>query len=388
MLRDAMCAEPKGNADLGSRVAALGLRPLVEAAGTTPVYLVGGAVRDLLLGRDRTDVDVAVEGDALDLARRLGGEAREHERFGTAKVRLDGLDVDLGGTRAELYERPGALPAVRPASLDEDLARRDFTVNAMAVPLAEPDRLIDPHGGHRDLAAGRLRVLHPASFRDDPTRALRAARYAARFGFELEPETERLLRSADLTSVSADRVEGELVRLAAEEEWRRGFELLSGWGLVELRDPELMATARQALAEERWRAAPLAATMLVAGRVSAGEFAAPSEPLRAARLLADTEPGPPSHLADAARNTSPVTLVLARALGAEWLDRFMDEWRHVRLEIDGRDLLEAGIPQGPAVGRGLTAALAAKVDGQVAGRDEELRAALDAARGGDEAAPQ
>ena len=389
MLRDLMCAGAKDTGDLAPRVEALGLGPLVDAAEATPLYLVGGAVRDLQLGRPRSDVDVAVEGDALELARRLGGEAREHERFGTAKVTLDGLEVDLAGTRAERYGRPGALPEVGPASLEEDLARRDFTINAMAVPLAEPSRLIDPHGGREDLAAGALRVLHPASFRDDPTRALRAARYAARFGLELEPETGRLLRQSDLTSVSADRVEAELLSLATEDEWRRGFELLSEWGLARVADPELMAAARATLSGERWRGfAPIPTATLVAGRVSAGAFGAPSEPLHEAREIAGADDGPPSRLATVARDRGPLALVLARALGAEWLDDYLDRWRHVRLEIDGQDLLEAGVPQGPAVGRGLAAALAAKLDGRTAGREQELPVALEAARGEGEPAPE
>jgi tRNA nucleotidyltransferase (CCA-adding enzyme) len=383
MLRDPMCPAPKDGAELAGGVAALGLDPLVEAAGDASLYLVGGAVRDLLLGRERTDIDVAVEGDALALGRRLGGEIREHERFGTAKVTIDGLQVDIAGTRAEHYERPGALPEVRPAALAEDLARRDFTINAMAVPLAEPGVLVDPHGGRADLDRGILRVLHPRSFRDDPTRALRAARYAARFGFALAEETESLLSDAELDSVSADRVEAELTRLAAEPEWRRAFELLARWGLVELGDPKLMEAVRETLSEARWKgASPPGRAMLVAGGVSGGSYAAPPEPLREARRIAATPPGSPSQMAAAVRDSGPLALVVARALGTEWLDEFMDEWRHVRLEIDGEDLLSAGVPQGPAVGRGLTAALAAKLDGGTDGREDELRIALAAARGG------
>jgi tRNA nucleotidyltransferase (CCA-adding enzyme) len=385
MLRDPMCPAPKDGAELARGVGALGLDPLIEAAGDASLYLVGGAVRDLLLGRERTDIDVAVEGDALALGRRLGGEIREHERFGTAKVTIDGLQVDIAGTRAEHYERPGALPEVRPAALAQDLARRDFTINAMAVALAEPGELVDPHGGRADLDRGILRVLHPRSFRDDPTRALRAARYAARFGFALAEETESLLSDADLDSVSADRVEAELTRLATEPEWRRAFELLARWGLVEVGDPKLMEAVRETLGEARWKgASPPGRAMLVAGGVSGGSYAAPPEPLREARRIAATQPGSPSQMAAAVRDTGPLALVIARALGAEWLDEFMDEWRHVRLEIDGEDLLSAGVPQGPAVGRGLTAALAAKLDGETDGREDELRIALAAARGGAE----
>src|SRR5204862_5738281 len=134
-----------------------------------------------------------VEGELTPLTERLGGETRAHERFATASVSVDGLEVDLAATRSETYPRPGALPEVRPASLDEDLARRDFTVNAMAVPLVGEPQLIDPHGGLGDLKRGELRVLHAGSFEDDPTRALRAARYAARYEFSLQGETAKLI---------------------------------------------------------------------------------------------------------------------------------------------------------------------------------------------------
>src|SRR5919204_370221 len=166
-------------ARLAERLAALpGIERVREAAAGISAYLVGGAVRDLLLDRDRADVDVAVEGGGVsELARRLGGAIRAHERFATAAVRVDGL---------------------------EDLRRR------------------------------QLRVLHDGSFADDPTRALRAARYAARYGFALERRTAELLRRADLSTVSTERMEAELRRLASEPEARRGFELVGEWGLVEL----------------------------------------------------------------------------------------------------------------------------------------------------------
>jgi tRNA nucleotidyltransferase (CCA-adding enzyme) len=371
--------------DLAAGVAALGLKPVAEAAGETPVYLVGGAVRDLLRGVDPEEIrnlDLAVEGDAIELARMVAGEGtREHERFGTATIELGGREVDLARTRTESYERPGALPDVEPASLTEDLGRRDFSLNAMAVPLASPAELVDPLEGREDLAAGRLRILHPGSFDDDPTRALRAARYAARLGFGLEDGTEAALRRADLRTVSPERIEGELARLLEEEEWRRGFELLAEWGLAPELDIELMGAVREQLASPAWRSAASEKTaMLVAGVQRVGTYAPSSGPLRQARSLAARPEGRPSELAAAAREVAPVALVIARALGAEWLDRYVEEWRDARLEIDGEDLMAAGVPQGPAVGRGLAAALAARLDGQVEGREEELEVALAAAR--------
>ncbi len=351
-----------------------GLDRVREAASGTATYLVGGAVRDLLLGRDRTDLDIAVEGDAAAVGRRLGGEVRTHERFATVTVHTDGLELDLATARSESYPDPGALPEIQPATLSEDLARRDFTLNAMAVPLAGDPELIDPHGGLEDLERGALRVLHDGSFVDDPTRALRAARYAARYGFDLDPDTERLLREADLATVSSDRVDAELRKLAAEEIARRGFELLDEWGLVPLPDgaPELIDAVSALTAGEAWsRIADRDEAVLAAargrGRDAAGELAA-------------AEVTAPSQGVDLARGQDGVTLALARALGAEWLDRYVEEWRDIRLDIDGDDLMQAGIPEGPAIGRGLTAALRAKLDGEVASTEDELRVALDVAR--------
>jgi tRNA nucleotidyltransferase (CCA-adding enzyme) len=347
----------------------------IRAAAEAPVYLVGGAVRDLLLGRPRGDVDVVVEGDAAALAARLGAEPTAHDRFGTAKVALDGHEVDVATTRRESYPEPGALPLVSPgASIEEDLARRDFTINSLAVPLRGEAELIDPHGGRADLEAGLLRVLHPASFADDPTRALRAARYAARFGFALEPETERLLRATDLGTVSADRRRAELLRLAGEATAPRGFELLADWGLVQLREGgvELARRVGDLLDRGPWRGfAPKDAAVLAAALPPSGA---------ATRELAAPQPQRPSEAVDLARRHSPLELVLARAHGAEWLDRWLTEWSRVELEIGGEDLLAAGVPQGPALGRGLDAALAAKLDGEIHGRAEELATALAAAR--------
>ena len=385
MLRGVSKDNDTFDTDLAGRVRALGLEPIAEAAGETPVYLVGGAVRDLLRGRGPDqipNVDLAVEGDAIELARRLDGEGvREHDRFGTATVALGDREVDLARTRTETYAAPGALPDVEPASLAEDLGRRDFSVNAIAIPLAAPGELVDPFGGRLDIVAGLLRTLHPRSFEDDPTRALRAARYAARLGFELEAETEAALRNADLATVSPERVESELVRLLGEEGWRRGFELLAEWGLASAVDLEPMARVREILALPSWGGtADEATAMLVAGAPAVGAYAPSAGPLRQARELAALPDGPPSELAAAAREVAPVALVIARALGAEWLDRYVGEWRDVRLEIDGEDLMAAGIDQGPAVGRGLAAALAARLDGQVEGREAELDVALRAAR--------
>ncbi len=350
----------------------------IAGAGADPVYLVGGAVRDLLLGRGRADLDLVVVGDPARLAAAIGAETvREHDRFATAKVALDGHQLDLAAARTETYEHPGALPTVAPAdSIEADLGRRDFTLNAIAIPLTGEPRLIDPHGGQADLAAGLLRVLHSRSFADDPTRALRAARYASRFGFALETETAALLRATDLDTVSAARRRAELLRLAAEANAPAGFALLADWGLAKLRPGgvELAAAVGALLAGELWRGeADPAEAVLAAACGPAGREVE----------LAAARPGRPSLAVALAAGASGTELVLARALGAEWLDRYLAEWRGVTLEIDGEDLLGAGIASGPALGRGLAVALAAKLDGEVGGRQQELACALAAAEDGD-----
>jgi tRNA nucleotidyltransferase (CCA-adding enzyme) len=349
------------------------LRRIAEASDD-PVYLVGGAVRDLLLGRERGDVDVVVEGDAGALARRLGGEVVEHERFRTAKAALEGVEVDLASARTESYQQPGSLPDVRPAGIEEDLGRRDFTINALALPLRGERELLDPHGGLADLDAGLLRVLHQGSFVDDPTRALRAARYAARFDFGLEPGTEALLRDADLATVSQDRTAAELRRIAAEPEAPQALRLLAEWELLRLEPENLDLAQRVAelLDYPPWSE--------VAKKEEALLALIDGPPARA-RELAAARPRRPSEAVEAARGASPAELALARALGGEWLDSYIGGWRDVELEISGGDLLDAGVPEGAGIGLGLEQALRRKLDGEIDGRDEELRVALEAARG-------
>jgi tRNA nucleotidyltransferase (CCA-adding enzyme) len=359
---------------------------LAEVAGAAPdpVYLVGGAVRDLILGRGRADIDLVVEGDPTALAAALGAEpVVSHSRFGTMKVDWNGEEIDLAAARRERYARPGALPTVDlGAPIRTDLGRRDFTVNAMAIPLADPEDLLDPYDGRRDLRAGLLRVIHDRSFVDDPTRAIRAARYAARFGFELEEGTEALLRAADLESVTPERRAEELRRLAREASGVKGLELLAEWGLSEPRDGglEWARAVDQILGTPPWAGEVDRADAILA---AAGVLEPPDIPGRADAVersveLASASPSRPSEGAALARGVDPLVLVLARAKGAAWLDAWL-EWREVTLEISGADLTAAGL-SGPAIGTALDGALAAKLDGEAATRADELRIALEQPR--------
>jgi tRNA nucleotidyltransferase (CCA-adding enzyme) len=387
---------------VGSLPAAQPLLPRLQQE--PPVHLVGGAVRDLLMGGRPGDLDLVVEGDAAALAARIGGEVKPHDRFGTSTVRLNGHSYDLARARRERYAHPGALPDVEPAGLTEDLRRRDFTVNAMAIALngPRPGELAVAPCAIEDLEARVLRVLHDRSFIDDPTRLLRMCRYSSRLGFAPEPETEALARSAvrarALTTVSGPRVGAELRLLAHEPDPVAALASLAALGIDAAIEPALGIDDRQlavralALLPGEGRrdllALALAARNVPAERLielleslafEAGErdtivVAATRAPELAEALHRATRP---SEIAAAVAAAPLEAVALAGALGPsdparDWLERL----RHVRLEIDGRDLLAAGVPEGPAIGAGLRKALAAKLDGRAADREQELTVAL------------
>jgi tRNA nucleotidyltransferase (CCA-adding enzyme) len=387
------------------------LLPALE--GLPPAYLVGGAVRDLLRGEAHSDLDIAVEGDGRSTARavadRLGGEAREYERFGTADVVLPDHTYHFATTREEVYEAPGELPSVAQTSLSEDLRRRDFTVNTLAIGLTGDDlgHLYDPFGGLADLEAGLIRVLHDRSFLDDPTRLLRAVRYATRLDFEFEQETERLAREAvasdALATVSGKRIQADLMALLEEHdvggavEKLRELEIHSALHPELDPDPELVASAAlgaAAIGADRGvtalaalvESAPeeldlwLADLHLLAEQRDAASRAARVAP-RIAMALREREHSPSELRALLGREPlEALALALALRAPSEPILRWVTDLRGVGLEISGDDLLAAGVPEGPAVGRALEETLRRKLDGIVAGRAAELETALQLAQ--------
>jgi tRNA nucleotidyltransferase (CCA-adding enzyme) len=420
---------------------ALAARPggpqLLELAhAREDLALVGGAVRDLLLGRVPRELDVVVATGAADFAKDLadalaaagGGRGSTvpaattvHERFGTAVLEWADGRVDVAERRAETYRAPGALPDVRPGSVAEDLHRRDFTVNAIAVPLGGSCRGETVAAKHalEDLAARRLRVLHERSFVDDPTRLLRLARYSARLGFQVEQRTGELaadaLAAGALDTVSGARVGAELRLALREEDPVATFVALSELGVLAAMHPGLGLpehVARRALALLPADGRPdllVMASLLLAlstnpsddpeaeiyklldrleftatdrDRVMRSALVAPSlvkEMALAAR---------PSELYEALFAHTLEAVALGGALGDEGAgdgggeaEQWFDRLRHVRLAIGGDDLIAAGIPAGPQIGRRLAAALARKLDGELPdGRDAELSAALEIER--------
>jgi tRNA nucleotidyltransferase (CCA-adding enzyme) len=337
---------------------------------SAPIHLSGGAVRDVLIGAEVLDIDLVVGAGAGDLARELAPDALVHERFGTAELEVEGHRVDIATARSETYAAPGALPEVTlgvPA--ERDLLRRDFTINAMAVPLHDPEALIDPAGGRPDLEEGLLRVLHPRSFGDDPTRGLRAARYAARFGFGLAAETAALLPEVDLAMVSAERVAREKHLIATEPAGIEAFRLAAEWGLLDIPAGrlELADRAVHLLGTDTWRGRATRSEVVL-GAIENDFHPLPHE-----------RPETPYSGLLLAHGLRLSEVVLNRAAGAAWLDDYVNEWSQVRLAITGDDLILAGIPQGPAIGAGMAAALKAKLDEGVSGIEAELAVAVRAA---------
>jgi len=378
------------------------------------LYLVGGSVRDLLLERSHLDVDLAVEGDAASLAEELaaavGARLAVHQRFGTASLRLpagqaDGPDVglDLAQTRDEHYDRPGALPSVRPATIAQDLARRDFTVNALALGLTgeQAGLLLDPYDGQQDLAARRLRVLHDRSFQDDATRILRALRYEGRLAFRLEPRTRRLLCRdlSYLDTISGARLRRELLAILAEDCPERILGRAQALGVLPALYPALSFDQRRAAAFADARARPLAPLLevylclLMAGatpnqvesallrlalhgaweralrdalrlREEALRLAAPG--LRPSEVVTALEPFNAAAIAAHAL-LEPPGIVRRR------LRQYLEHWRYRRSALRGQDLQALGVAPGPAMGQMLARLRAARLDGQARGREDEVR---------------
>ncbi len=394
----------------GEHLAVLNAVKEMAAQQGAAVYLVGGPVRDWLLGVPVRDLDFVVAGDAPALARSLaaatGGQAVIHSRFGTATLRLSHGRFDLVTARREEYPVPGALPKVQLAGLPEDLTRRDFSINAMALPLSSgATDLYDPHGGREDLRNGLIRTLHPQSFRDDPTRLFRAVRYEQRLGFRLEQETEMQLRAAAAgdycSTVTGDRLRQELVRIFEEEcpgnILRRAVEL----GILASLTPAL--TRRDFLT--RWAA--VGSRIDAAGETGGlGWLAALAYPLSEpegvalvsrlnmpvgwAQVVQDTievrstetwlgqsgrTPSRVSRLLDGKR---PEALYVVAGLTdspvvAANLLRYLGEFRQVRPALRGRDLVELGIPAGPRIGKVLSELRDARLDGRVGSWEEECR---------------
>jgi tRNA nucleotidyltransferase (CCA-adding enzyme) len=379
----------------------------VAAGRGEKLYLVGGIVRDLLLGKTNLDIDLVVEGDAVVLAQRLmdkeTGKITIHRQFNTAKLKWQSWSVDLASARRETYTRPGALPTVQPSSLVDDLFRRDFTINAMAVEL-NPEgygRLIDPYSGQKDLVRGIIRILHDRSFIDDSTRIWRGLRYEQRLGFQIEPDTLSLLKRdiSMLDTISGDRIRYEIECILGEEFPEKVFKRAEELGVLVKLNPSLkgngwlakkfnkarqtslpsqpppglyMALLTYFLTDKEKEqlisylrlAKPLAQTLRDSGSIKAK-----------LKQLAEPKLSPSGiyHLLHGySQQTITANLIASDSpVAKRHIRLFLDRLRYVKPILTGDDLIKMGIPQGPRIKKILNLLLDAKLDGKVKTRQDE-----------------
>jgi len=388
------------------------------------LYVVGGFVRDLLLGEPNLDMDLVVEGDAIRLARRLGrrvgARTRSHKRFGTAKVLLEGREsefgvpsLDFASARMEFYAHSAALPEVESSSIKADLHRRDFTINTLAIRLDPPHygRLLDFYGGEQDLKEGLIRVLHSLSFIEDPTRIMRAARFEQRLGFTIEPRTAELIDNAlpMLSRVSGERIRHELYLILEEREPERALCRLDSLNVLRQIHRRLacgdeigalFARLRQAVAAGQWdiptgkrgRPLPRLYLALLVYPFERAEIEALANRLKIFRtdlsLLRQVSelrrrepdlarPGLSNREIDALLqhydSQALLVLWLASPLGRvrERLWRYETELRQVRPVVDGAYLKELGLKPSPLFSKLLDAVRGALLDGEIHTPEEE-----------------
>ena len=377
------------------------------------VFLVGGAVRDMLLERTGFDLDLSVEGDAIELVRALAENPADvtiHHRFNTARLKWDGYHLDLARSREETYGRPGALPTVRPGSIENDLSRRDFSINAMAISLNQGDwgRLTDLHGGIVDIESRVIRVLHPNSFIDDATRLWRAVRYEQRLGFAIEPETLKFFRRdiPMLDTITPDRQRYELECVLEEAFPENIFQRAEELGLLKTWHPALHAdewlvnacTRARSLVEKPspeiylallgWRLSRQQKEELIARlRLTRRQNRALNEASIIAEglsLLASPQASP-SRISGLLRSLGDGILLAGLAavesdLASANIKYFIEKWCHIAPELNGNDLKKLGVPQGPEVKKLLEELRDQRLDGRMINRSDEetfIRARLE-----------
>ncbi|MDO8716622.1 MAG: CCA tRNA nucleotidyltransferase [Dehalococcoidales bacterium] len=380
---------------------------LIAAKQGWSLYLVGGVVRDLLLGRNNFDIDMVVEGDAVTLGKFLagmtGGKITTHPRFGTAKLIWDKWTIDIVTARSETYARPGALPTAKPGILANDLFRRDFTINAMAVELISGrwGQLIDLYGGQQDLKQKQIRILHKGSFTDDATRIWRAIRYEQRLDFNIEANTMSLLKRdiPQLDTISGDRIRHELELGLKESAPEKGLSRADKLGALAKIHPDLkyndwltekFQAARQ-LSEPQLPSVALYMALLtyslngskIADLISylhltkpLGETLHASINLKTKLKLLSKPKLRPSRIYELL-DGYPITAITANSLATDSpvvrhnIQLFLTKLRYVKPAITGEYLKKQGIPAGPRIKEILRRLLEARLDGKVTSRKSE-----------------
>lgn len=386
------------------------------------VYCVGGSVRDLLMKRDLIDLDILVEEHGLEFAlrfaRKVRGSHKLYRRFATAMVIMPGgIKVDITTTRGEIYPEPGALPEILPGSLEDDLRRRDFTINAMAFSLNRDrfGRLIDLSGGMDDLSTGIIRVLHAESFQDDPTRIFRAVRFQQRLGFTIEPRTEELIRTAVdhrlFEKVSPERLRHELELIFKEPDPPGAIESMARYDELRFIHPRLTYSGKlrsqlirikreyawfretfpdEGISSFRLYFGSLISPLSVASLAETGKkfnlsrrfldqmLSMKREEEERERILASPGDLPPSRIYSRlrGRNREIVLIMMSRSASDTAVRRiknYLTDYRFETTEVGGKELKKLGLPPGSEYKRILNELLFARLDGEVRSREEELR---------------
>lgn len=377
----------------------------IAAKFGTDCYLVGGAVRDVLKGQSSGDLDIMIEHRCSEIADaaagQLGGTVLKMTRFGTATLDIGAIQIDLSTARRETYEESGALPKVFPGTIEQDLARRDFTINAMAISLSGHSfgDLIDPHNGVLDLERGVVRVLHNQSFEQDATRILRAIRFAGREGYQLDEYTERLIRRdvRYLETVSGERIRHEIERIFLEPR--------SSAILQVANDLKVLQAIHPALAFEQSIVVPITSigkydsddlNLIFYGLITWQASPEDVEPI-ITRLMLDSVRSafvkdivsirailPSLRLSKSNSETyylleglQPLALDAYAVLtgdeeAVKRIRLYLDELRYIRPSITGELLLAEGVPEGPWIGQLLESLLTARLDGDISSYEEEV----------------
>ena len=380
---------------------------LGELAAPQTLYIVGGAARDTLLGNATREIDFVLEGDAVafaEKAERAGlGRKTAASQFLTVKFLVRQHEVDVATARREEYAFSGALPTVAHGDIANDLARRDFSVNAIAVSVSPGSfgSVMDRHGGIADLQSQTLRALHEGSFQDDATRMIRAARYAARLDFTLDSETEAWVRrdAAYIPSIGPDRLRHEFDRLWSEPAPEKALELLAAWGVAEHMPtgsnwghaPDAPAVREATptdipLPDVYWALLATTAPSESSGLVEAFNLSGrPREAVEdvarwmsqeKASLVLESTAGQRSRVAAALEEFSQSALVALQITESTEIGviirGYLAEWRHARPALNGNDLLALGVQQGPQIGGYLERLRSAQLDGEVNSREDEI----------------
>ena len=371
------------------------------------VYIVGGVVRDLILGREPGDADLSVVGDAgafsRALAGRLGAARPTESEFLTFKITLGNTSegatsIDVVTARAETYPEPAALPDVVPSSIKDDLERRDFTVNSMGISLSDSDwgNLVDPMNGLGDIMRKRIRVLHDASFIDDPTRLFRAVRYAVRLDFSIDSTTKSLIDDSlgKVDRLSGARLRNEFELMLGEPKRVEILHEAEDLGLLAAISPglrigsrslEVMESGASTRFEDLLALSTFGLTQAEAEQV-AKRFDGPemwTKTIRGNPELADLVAvldRSDIRRSEVAEILDSVPLQSIRAYIAagpplprrDRMIEYIDKIRFERPEITGDDLIAAGIEEGPVIGQLIDIVRRARLDGQVKTKQEEL----------------